>query len=69
MCRLERLERRGIARPDAEARMAAQASDDERRAAADIVIDNSGDLAALEDRVNEAWAEIERRAARKHATE
>jgi dephospho-CoA kinase len=45
--RIERLEQRGIPRADAEARMAAQASDDERRAIATWVIDNEGDRAAL----------------------
>jgi dephospho-CoA kinase len=59
--RLDRLEQRGLARSDAEARMAAQASDDDRRAVADVLIDNSGDLETLERAVDAAWAEILRR--------
>lgn len=59
--RLDRLERRGVARSDAEARMGAQASDDARRALATHVIDNSRDRAALEAQVEEIWAELERR--------
>jgi dephospho-CoA kinase len=62
--RLERLERRGIARADAEARMANQASDDERRALATWVIDNSGDLAALEAQVDAIWTELQSLASR-----
>ena len=41
--RLARLEERGIARDDAERRMAAQATDDARREYATYVLDNSGD--------------------------
>src|ERR1019366_3358734 len=42
--RLDRLARRGVPRADAERRMAAQATDDARRALATYVIDNAGDL-------------------------
>lgn len=56
--RLERLARRGVAREDATTRMRAQASDDQRRAAADVVIDNSGDLARLEAQVDRLWSEL-----------
>jgi dephospho-CoA kinase len=56
--RLARLEARGIAVADAERRMAQQASDDERRAVATWVIDNSGDLDALRARVAELWPEL-----------
>jgi dephospho-CoA kinase len=59
--RLARLEARGVPRADAEARMAAQASDEERRAFATHVIDNSGDRAALERKVDEVWADLVRR--------
>ncbi len=41
--------------------MATQATDEERRAVADVVIDNSGDVADLEAEVTSAWEEIERR--------
>jgi dephospho-CoA kinase len=56
--RLERLEARGVPRPDAEARMAKQATDEERRAVATWVVDNSADLAHLERQVEEIWAEL-----------
>lgn len=59
--RLDRLEQRGLTRADAEARMAVQASDDDRRAIADVVIDNAGDLDALRGHVTEAWTEVLRR--------
>ena len=45
--RLDRLEARGVARDDAERRIAAQATDEERRAVATWVVDNAGDLARL----------------------
>jgi len=61
--RLDRLEARGIARDDAERRMAAQASDDERREYATYVLDNAGDEASLERQVDEVWADLERRRA------
>ena len=61
--RLARLEERGVPREDAEARMAAQASDDERRAVATHVIDNSGDRPALEQQLEVIWADLVHRAA------
>ncbi|HUV11389.1 MAG TPA: dephospho-CoA kinase [Acidimicrobiia bacterium] len=57
--RLARLEGRGVSREDAERRMAAQASDEARRALATHVIDNSGDIAALEHQVEALWPELE----------
>jgi dephospho-CoA kinase len=51
--RLVRL--RGMAADDARARMARQASREERRARADVVIDNRGDLASLRQQVDRAW--------------
>ncbi len=59
--RLARLEARGVDRADAEARMAAQTGDDERRKIATYVIDNAGDRAALERQVDEVWAELQPR--------
>jgi dephospho-CoA kinase len=59
--RLDRLERRGVPRADAERRMAAQATDDERRVLATYVIDNTGDLATLDRRIDEVWNDLERR--------
>ena len=53
---VERLaEGRGIDRADAEARMRRQMSDDERRASADLVIENDGGLGDLRASVARAW--------------
>jgi dephospho-CoA kinase len=58
---LERLvSRRGMPEEQARARMAAQASREQRLAVADIVIDNSGSLGDLDRRVAEVWAGLER---------
>ena len=56
--RLERLVQRGLAYEDARARMAAQASRDERLAVATHVVDNSGSLAATVDQVDRLWATL-----------
>lgn len=56
--RLERLEKRGLPRAEAEARMATQATDEERRAVATVVLDNSGTLDELNAQVDRAWAEL-----------
>ena len=59
----ERLAReRGMTRAQAEARMRAQATREERLAIATIVVDNSGSLAELDREVGELWAELRRRA-------
>ena len=50
---------RGMRPEDVEARMEMQATNEERRAKADFLIDNSGDLEALERSVDECWAWIE----------
>jgi dephospho-CoA kinase len=47
---------RGMSEDDARARVAVQASRDERLAKADVVIDNSSTREALEKRVAEVWA-------------
>jgi dephospho-CoA kinase len=52
---------RGMSEEDARARMAVQATREQRLAIADIVIDNSSDLAALDKRVQEVWADLQRR--------
>jgi dephospho-CoA kinase len=53
---LERLiSQRGFDRTDAEARIRAQISREERIKEADYVLDNSGDLAALEVEVEKLW--------------
>jgi dephospho-CoA kinase len=60
--RLERLTaQRGMTREQARARMAAQATREQRLAIADIVIDNSGTLADLDRRVAEVWADLKSR--------
>jgi dephospho-CoA kinase len=56
--RLERLELRGVPRDDAQRRMAAQASDDERREVATYVIDNGGDLDSLARQVDVVWDDL-----------
>ncbi|MFD8234452.1 dephospho-CoA kinase [Streptomyces sp. NPDC059696] len=69
---LDRLVRlRGMTEEDARARMAAQASREQRREIADIVIDNDVPLETLEQRVKDVWAELVRRsqASRPAATE
>ncbi|MFM7718783.1 MAG: dephospho-CoA kinase, partial [Actinomycetota bacterium] len=61
--RLARLAaRRGMPEAEARARMAAQASDEARLAAADLVVDNGGSEADLEARVAGLWTELRRRA-------
>lgn len=60
---LERLIRqRGLTRDQASARIAAQATREQRLAVAGIVIDNSGSLAELDRQAGELWAELRRRA-------
>ncbi|MGW0556392.1 dephospho-CoA kinase [Streptomyces sp. NPDC002926] len=61
---LDRLVRlRGMVESEARARMAAQATREQRRAVADLVIDNDGPLEQLEPQVRKVWAELTRRAA------
>jgi dephospho-CoA kinase len=55
--RVARLVRRGLSEGDARARIAAQATDEERRAVADVVLDNSGNLEHLAEQVDRFWAE------------
>jgi dephospho-CoA kinase len=60
---LERLAReRGMSREQAEARMHAQATREDRLAVADIVVDNSSSLAELDREVGDLWAELRKRA-------
>lgn len=57
--RLERLARvRGMTREEALARIAKQATDEQRRAVADIAIDNDGSPEDLDRAVTAAWARI-----------
>lgn len=60
--RLDRAVDRGLERDQAEARMKAQASDRERRAVADFVIENHGSLAELRAQVEEVLDDLRRRA-------
>ncbi|WP_432054017.1 dephospho-CoA kinase [Streptomyces sp. bgisy022] len=60
---LDRLVRlRGMTEEDARARMAAQASREQRRAVADVVIDNNVPLDELKQQVDAVWADLARRA-------
>jgi dephospho-CoA kinase len=60
---LDRLVRlRGMTEADARARMAAQATREQRLGIADVVIDNDAPLEELEARVREVWADLVRRA-------
>jgi dephospho-CoA kinase len=56
--RLARLVARGMSAQDGRARMAHQASDEQRRARADVVIVNDDDLGGLSQAVDAAWDEI-----------
>lgn len=58
------VDHRGMSAEQAAARLAAQATRQQRLAIADIVIDNSGTLADLDKRVSEVWAQLWERAAR-----
>ncbi|MEU4147574.1 dephospho-CoA kinase [Streptomyces parvulus] len=61
---LDRLVRlRGMTEQDARARMAAQATREQRREIADLVVDNDVPLDELRRRVAEVWTELTRRAA------
>ena len=56
--RLDRLVERGLTRQDAAARMERQATDEQRRAVADFVIDNGGEVSATEGQVDRIWAAL-----------
>ena len=58
-----RLARRGLPEDQARARMAAQATREQRLAIADVVIDNSGTLEDLDRAVDEVWTELQTRPA------
>jgi dephospho-CoA kinase len=60
---VERLAARGMPAEQARARMAAQATREQRLAIADIVIDNSGTQADLDRRLASVWAQLRARAA------
>ncbi|MFC9296179.1 dephospho-CoA kinase [Streptomyces sp. NPDC057011] len=56
---------RGMAEEEARARMAAQATREQRLAVATLVIDNDGPLEALEPQVRGVWEELTARAAKR----
>jgi dephospho-CoA kinase len=56
---VQRLAARGMPEQQARARMAAQATREQRLAVADIVIDNSGTLEDLDRRVFDVWTTLE----------
>ena len=53
--RVRRLVDRGLTADDARARIAAQATDEQRRAVADVVVSNDGDRAELAAQVEQFW--------------
>ena len=55
--RLSRLLERGLSEEDARARIASQATDEQRRAVADVVLDNSGSREQLAEQVVRFWEE------------
>jgi dephospho-CoA kinase len=55
--RVRRLVQRGLSEEDARARIAAQATDEQRRAVADVVLDNDGTEADLAAQLDRFWAE------------
>ena len=62
--RVARLADRGLSEQDARARIAAQASDEQRRAVADVVLHNSGTPEELAEQVDRFWTEhVARRSA------
>ena len=50
--------RNGFSRAEAESRIAAQASREDRKRAADVVLDNTGSLAQLREQIDALWAEL-----------
>jgi dephospho-CoA kinase len=62
--RVARLVGRGLPESDARARIAAQATDEQRRAVADVVLDNSGTPEELAAQVDRFWSERVARALR-----
>lgn len=56
--RVSRLVERGLTEDDARARIATQATREQRLAVADVVINNSGDLDQLREQVRSAWPKV-----------
>jgi dephospho-CoA kinase len=59
-----RARHRGLGEEESRARIAAQLDPEERRARADVVLDNDGDVADLERQVDVLWERLEREAVR-----
>jgi dephospho-CoA kinase len=63
--RIERVRRdRGMTEAEAAVRIAAQADPADQESAADVIIENDGDLMTLERRVDEVWTDLRARASR-----
>ncbi len=60
--RVARLVARGIRKDDVRRRMAAQATDADRAAVADVILSNGGDTGHLERQVDELWQDLVRQA-------
>ena len=56
--RVQRAVARGMQPDDVQARIAAQATDEQRRAVADAVLTNDGDLAHLTEQVTALWQRV-----------
>jgi dephospho-CoA kinase len=56
--------RNGYTRAEAESRIAAQASREDRRIAADVVLDNTGSVPQLREQIDALWAELSSAVAR-----
>ncbi len=56
--------RNGFTRAEAESRIAAQASREDRKRAADVVLDNTGSVTQLREQIDALWAELSSAAAR-----
>jgi dephospho-CoA kinase len=52
------LVRDGMTQAEAEARISAQATREQRLAAADVVIDNTGSVTQLRDQIDDLWSEL-----------
>jgi dephospho-CoA kinase len=61
--RLRRLAGRGMSTAEARGRIAAQATDEQRRAVADVVLENDGTLGDLRDAVDRLWRDLTSRVA------
>jgi dephospho-CoA kinase len=63
---VRRLVAKGLEERDARARLAAQLPAEQRRARADLVIENHGTFEELTARVEEVWDELRRRLRERH---